>query len=127
MDRQTIIDLVFLPVFIAGGAMLFYNFTRALFLPDDAPFQKSSIEKVVQGENYKPTISIDAYKIDTFNRDSSSFETGDFDGDGDLDLIMRSVTRVRGLHSKINLYQFRNDGKGNFTLYVPESETRVSE
>src|SRR3989344_9510474 len=120
MDRQTIIDLVFLPGFIAGGVMLFYNFTRAAFLPEDARFPKSSIEKVVQGENYKPTITIDAYKMETFNRQytSPSFETGDFDGDGDLDLITRVVTRGRGLHSNIDLYQFRNDGKGNFTLYT---------
>ncbi|MBR9683360.1 hypothetical protein GOV03_02360 [Candidatus Woesearchaeota archaeon] len=44
---------------------------------------------------------------------------GDFDGDGDLDLIVsaRSANNTIGQQGK--LYLFLNDGKGNFTLKKP--------
>jgi len=39
--------------------------------------------------------------------------SGDFDGDGDLDLIV-GATKISGADEG-RLYQFNNDGKGNFS------------
>ena len=114
-----------------GIAKLFFD-AGGVFPPyEPRSQQKASIEKVVQEEDYKPFIT-----IDTLNHayTSPSVVSGDFDGDSDLDLIVGVNEAVRkrraGFTSSpynINLYQFRSDGKGNFTLYTPESETRVSE
>ena len=84
----------------------------------DKSHRESNIEKVVQKEGYKPFI-----KINTLNHayTSSSFVSGDFDGDGDLDLILKLSENSNHPYES---YQFRNDGKGNFTLYTLESPER---
>lgn len=48
---------------------------------------------------------------------------GDFDGDGDLDLIVgaRSYSKHDNDYSA-RLYLYLNDGKGNFTLKEPNQE-----
>lgn len=43
---------------------------------------------------------------------------GDFDGDGDLDVIVG----VRPWAEQGQLYLFLNDGKGNFTLKEPQNK-----
>ena len=49
---------------------------------------------------------------------------GDFDGDGDLDLIVGTInTSAMAMttnYSNVQFYFFENDGKGNFTLKKPE-------
>lgn len=44
--------------------------------------------------------------------------TGDFDGDGDLDLIVGARNYTYGNNSG-RLYHYVNDGKGNFALKEP--------
>lgn len=54
----------------------------------------------------------------TFSQDSESgmaLTNGDFDGDGDLDLIVGARPWTEGGQ----LYLYLNDGKGNFTLKEP--------
>lgn len=45
--------------------------------------------------------------------------TGDFDGDGDLDLIVGAYKTDYNDPAQGALYLFLNDGKGNFTLKEP--------
>ena len=52
-------------------------------------------------------------------RSGMGMTNGDFDGDGDLDLIVGAYDRLSHLRTA-KLYFFENDGKGNFSLKSSE-------
>ena len=50
-------------------------------------------------------------ELSMYSDSGMDMTSGDFDGDGDLDLIVG----VRGIHGGAKLYKFNNDGKGNLS------------
>jgi hypothetical protein len=62
--------------------------------------------------------------IPTKYNSGMALTSGDFDGDGDIDIIAGSY--MPGYLDKAGLYFFQNDGKGRFTL-VNEDNLRAQE
>ena len=62
--------------------------------------------------------------IRTYSKSGVAITNGDFDDDGDLDLIVGAYNLNKG---KLVMYLFENDGNGNFSLvyYNPETHKRV--
>lgn len=74
--------------------------------------QQSSNQPYIKSEENKPHLEYFA-EIPMLSESGMALTSGDFDGDGDLDIIAGAKTS--SLPGKAKLYLFKNDGKGNFS------------
>ena len=67
----------------------------------------------LHNKNHQPPQQRDYFaSVPAGGRTGTALQSGDFDGDGDLDLIVGAVH-----YEQAKLYHFNNDGKGNFSQF----------
>ena len=77
-------------------------------------------EENTNKQNQDPILRVAFANVPMTYETGMALTNGDFDGDGDLDLIVGSLTCYSYTDTNCgNLYLFLNDGKGNFTLKEP--------
>jgi len=82
-------------------------------------YQKNSKPKTEEVKQKVPEVRSYFAEIPTNNESGITMTTGDFDGDGNLDLIVGAYKANTGT---ARLYFFKGDGKGNFKLGTYSSD-----